>query len=164
MSSESTPETSLEVLRTLDQIDADEWNALANPKGRDHASYNPFVSHAFLKALEDTGCVGEGTGWYPHHAVLRMGDNAVGAAPAYVKMHSQGEYVFDHGWADALERAGGQYYPKLQSSIPFTPATGPRLLAANREVKTLLASALGQMCEQIGTSTLHATFINAEDR
>ncbi|MEO0498004.1 MAG: GNAT family N-acetyltransferase [Pseudomonadota bacterium] len=157
-------EPSLDVLRTIDQIDAVQWDLLANPNGKNHSSYNPFLSHAFLKALEDTGCVGDGTGWYPHHALLRIEGNPVGISPLYVKTHSQGEYVFDHGWADALERAGGQYYPKLQCSVPFTPATGPRLLTADPALKPLLASALCQMCEQIGTSTLHVTFINADDR
>ncbi|MEO0637407.1 MAG: GNAT family N-acetyltransferase [Pseudomonadota bacterium] len=157
-------EPTAEILRTLDQIDAETWDGLANPNGRTHPSYNPFVTYSFLKALEDTNCVGEGTGWYPHHVLLKIDDEAVGAVPLYVKMHSQGEYVFDHGWADALERAGGQYYPKLQCSVPFTPATGPRLLTAKHELKPLLAGALAQVCEQVGTSTLHATFIGTEDR
>jgi hypothetical protein len=156
----------LEILRSIDSLSPDQWDAMANPGGgrATNRDYNPFTSHAFLKALEDTGCVGEGTGWYPHHTVLRQGDDLVGVAPLYMKTHSQGEYVFDHGWADALERAGGRYYPKLQCSIPFTPATGPRLLTADPDMALQLASALGQACQQIGTSSLHATFVNEADK
>ena len=110
------------VVDRLDKIPAAAWDACA---GTD----NPFISHAFLNALEISGSVGRGTGWLPQHIVLE--DDAgelLGAVPLYVKGHSQGEYVFDHGWADAFHRAGGRYYPKLQASVPFTPATGPRLL------------------------------------
>ncbi len=91
--------------------------------------HNPFVSHAFLSALEDSGCVGRKTGWAPLHVLVEdEGGRLLGAAPCYLKSHSMGEYVFDHSWADAYQRAGGRYYPKLQVAVPFTPATGPRLL------------------------------------
>src|SRR6185312_10855622 len=90
---------------------------------------NPFISHAFLLALEQASCVGGRTGWQPRHLLAEQADGTlVGCAPCYVKAHSQGEYVFDHGWAEAFERAGGQYYPKLQVAVPFTPVPGPRLL------------------------------------
>ncbi|HAU21118.1 MAG TPA: GNAT family N-acetyltransferase, partial [Erythrobacter sp.] len=100
----------------------EEWNALGGDR-------NPFVSHQFLTSLEDSGSVGQGTGWQPAPLVIAGSDDALLAAlPSYAKGHSQGEYVFDHSWAHALERAGGQYYPKLQICAPFTPANGPRLL------------------------------------
>ncbi len=91
--------------------------------------YNPFTSHAFLSSLEESGSAHADTGWLGQHLLLKAGDGRLlGALPCYLKSHSQGEYVFDHAWADAFERAGGRYYPKLQSCVPFTPATGPRLL------------------------------------
>ena len=110
----------------IGDVPAGEWDACANP---DPASFNPFVAHAFLKALEDAGTVGGRTGWTPRHLVLRDGSGAIaGCAPCYLKSHSQGEYVFDYGWADAYMQAGGRYYPKLQIAVPFTPVPGPRLL------------------------------------
>ncbi|WP_439604704.1 peptidogalycan biosysnthesis protein, partial [Shinella sp.] len=111
-------------------IAADDWGRLSGAsRGDASAPYNPFVSHAFLSALENSGCATAETGWLGQHLLLEDDDGGLlGALPVYLKNHSQGEYVFDHGWADALERAGGRYYPKLQAAIPFTPATGPRLL------------------------------------
>ena len=135
---------------------------LANPEA---SRYNPFVSHAFLKALEDAKCVGPGTGWIPRHLVLDDGEGGIAAAaPVYAKTHSQGEYVFDHGWAEAYERVGGRYYPKLQIAVPFTPVPGPRLLvkpgpdAAHNE--HLLAAAAIALAEQAGLSSVHITFPN----
>ena len=119
-------------------------------------SYNPFVSHAFLSALEVSGCVGGRTGWQPHFLKVADDTNNLRAiVPAYLKSHSQGEYVFDHGWADALQRAGGEYYPKLQVCVPFTPATGPRLLAAigDDEARHAAATALEQTALQSGLSS-----------
>ena len=111
------------VVPLMTALTAREWDACA---GTD----NPFVSYAFLSSLEESGCVGERAGWVPLHIVVRnQAGELVGVAPCYLKSHSQGEYVFDHGWAQAYENAGGSYYPKLQVSVPFTPATGPRLLA-----------------------------------
>lgn len=131
----------------------DEWNALAGPD-------NPFTSHAFLTALEDSGSVGPGTGWQPTPIILEgEGGQPIGALPAYIKGHSQGEYVFDHAWADAYERAGGRYYPKLQIAVPFTPATGPRVLASREDDALLLLHAAEQLCRQNGLSSAHATFI-----
>jgi predicted N-acyltransferase len=134
-------------------FDRDQWNALA---GAD----NPFVSHEFLTALEDSGSVGPGTGWQPAPLVIsEEGGPLVAAMPAYLKGHSQGEYVFDHHWADAFERAGGSYYPKLQIAAPFTPATGPRLLLSDPAYAAPLLAAAEQLCLQNGFSSAHATFI-----
>ena len=126
--------------------------------------FNPFLSHAFLAALEATGCADAESGWLARHLVLSDESGVVyGAVPAYLKSHSQGEYVFDHGWADAFYRAGGDYYPKLQVSVPFTPATGRRFLTAagiNREAGLqALASGLVQVCKRTGASSVHATFL-----
>lgn len=129
-------------------------------------NYNPFLSYAYLSALEDSGCVGENTGWAPCHLRLENEQGQLlAAAPAYLKAHSQGEYVFDHGWADAFERAGGQYYPKLQIGIPFTPTTGPRLLTSegNNKFQPLLGSAIAQFTTQNGLSSAHVTFAQNAD-
>ena len=134
----------------LSNLNATAWDRLA----RD----DPFVSHAFLSALETSGSVGKGTGWTP--ATLLVEDDAsrlVSAAPAYLKTHSQGEYVFDHGWADAFERAGGTYYPKLQIAVPFTPVPGPRLLGTQPQ---LLLAAAEAVVVQNEISSAHITFID----
>ncbi|MEP2945120.1 MAG: GNAT family N-acetyltransferase [Lentilitoribacter sp.] len=132
------------------------------------SGYNPFVSHDFLSSLEQSGSVSLETGWMPQHLVLSNSDGDIlGALPSYVKSHSQGEYVFDHAWADAWERAGGRYYPKLQCSVPFTPATGPRLLVQNKAnvtaVRLGLASALCQVTDQLQLSSAHITFLPEEE-
>ncbi|WP_205479992.1 GNAT family N-acetyltransferase [Sphingomonas arenae] len=129
-----------------------EWDALAGPA-------DPFLSHAFLTALEESGSVGDGTGWSPLPILIEEDGRAVAAAPAYLKSHSQGEYVFDHGWADAWQRAGGEYYPKLQIAVPFTPVPGRRLLGERPQAVLAAAEAV---VEQNGLSSAHATFI-AED-
>ena len=122
------------------------------------AAADPFLSHAFLSALEDSGSVGPGTGWTPAPILIEdEGSHLVAAAPAYLKTHSQGEYVFDHGWADAWERAGGQYYPKLQIAVPFTPVPGPRLLGSRPQ--QLLAAAEA-VTVQNDISSAHITFID----
>lgn len=134
-------------------IDREDWDALA---GAD----NPFVSHAFLTAMEDSGSVGPGTGWSPAPLVIEDGAGQLLAAlPAYLKSHSQGEYVFDHAWADAWQRAGGRYYPKLQIAAPFTPATGPRLLLGDSAFARPLLKACENLCLGNGLSSAHATFI-----
>ena len=126
---------------------------------------HPFLSWRFLNALEQSGCASADTGWTPCHIWITNANGIpVGAAPLYAKTHSQGEYVFDHGWANALERAGGDYYPKLQCSVPFTPATGPRLLANTRDSQQALLSAMMSLCEREGFSSTHLTFLNAADR
>ncbi|WP_275588912.1 GNAT family N-acetyltransferase [Croceicoccus hydrothermalis] len=137
-------------------LDAAAWDAL-NHDG------NPFTSHRFLTLLEQSGSVGGHSGWTPLPLTLHAGEASdapiLGAAPAYLKTHSQGEYVFDHGWADAWERAGGSYYPKLQIAVPFTPATGPRVLAADDDVAFTLLAAVERLCESEGLSSAHATFV-----
>lgn len=141
-------------------IAPDAWDACANPSTR---PYNPFLSHAFLNALETSGSVSGETGWLPRHLVLEEDGKVTGCMACYVKSHSQGEYIFDYGWADAYERAGGRYYPKLQISVPFTPATGHRLLVedgpdqAYRE-KALMSGAI-ELCRKAGASSVHWTFV-----
>ena len=145
----------VKVVAHISEVDADGWDACAG--GR-----NPFVSHAFLNALEESGSVTARTGWQPQHLVVEDGNGDVAAcAPLYLKSHSYGEYVFDWGWADAWERAGGSYYPKLQSAVPFTPATGPRLLireGAPDKLHDILLSAMVQLARQHEVSSLHVTF------
>lgn len=132
-------------------LDAGQWDALAG-------AGDPFLTHAFLAALEESGSVGEGTGWAPAPIFVEGEGGAMAAvAPAYLKSHSQGEYVFDHGWADAFERAGGQYYPKLQVAVPFTPVPGHRLLGPARQA---LLAAIEAVVTQNGLSSAHATFID----
>ena len=134
-------------------FDAAEWNALGG-------SRNPFVSHEFLSSLEDSGSVGEGTGWDPAPIVITdQQDRLLAAMPSYAKGHSQGEYVFDHSWADALHRAGRNYYPKLQVAAPFTPASGPRLLLSDPALAGHLLKGAEIVCEQNGLSSAHATFV-----
>ena len=138
-----------------------EWDACA---GRD----NPFVGHAFLSALEDSGSTGSRTGWLPQHASFRdEAGRLVAVAPLYAKSHSYGEYVFDHGWAASFERAGGRYYPKLQCAVPFSPVPGPRLLRRDSSSGGLSAESVGaglaQACEEMGVSSIHATFCTEEE-
>lgn len=151
----------VKIVASIDAIGAADWDACANP---DPSTFNPFLAHAFLKALEDSGAVGAGTGWTPHHLVLEDADGAVsGVMALYGKTHSQGEYVFDHAWAEALHRAGGHYYPKLQAAVPFTPVPGRRILArpGPREAETerLLALAARAVAARIGASSVHLTFL-----
>jgi predicted N-acyltransferase len=150
---------SLSLHSSIHEIDAQDWTACA---GDD----NPFVSFAFLSAVEDSGSAGSRTGWLPQHAVLRDETSAVvGIVPMYAKSHSYGEYVFDHGWANAFERAGGSYYPKLQAAVPFSPVPGPRLL--RRPGSTVPAAALAQglvqACQQLDLSSVHITFCQEEE-
>jgi uncharacterized protein len=149
----------LRSLSSLKHIKADVWDALANPKGQ---PFNPFVSHAFLSSLEDSGSATARTGWAASHLILEDGDKVFGLVPCYLKNNSMGEYVFDHGWADAFTRAGGNYYPKLQISVPFTPATGPRLLAADVH-KPKLLKGLEAAAQQLGASSAHITFLPEAD-
>ena len=150
-------------------IRAEDWGRLAGAcRGDAQVPYNPFVSHAFLSSLEESGCAVAETGWLGQHLLLEGADGALaGALPVYLKNHSQGEYVFDHGWADAFERAGGHYYPKLQASIPFTPATGPRLLHRSGtsviETQAALAEGLKELTCRHGVSSAHATFVPDEE-
>lgn len=137
-------------------IPAEQWDACAG-------TANPFVGHAFLKALEESGSVGGRSGWQPVPIVVDGADDAPAAiAPAYAKGHSQGEYVFDHGWADAWERAGGRYYPKLQVAAPFTPVPGPRLLLRDPGAAAALIGAIEAVVAQHELSSAHATFVTPE--
>ena len=146
------------VLTAAADVSAAEWNACA---GAD----NPFVAHEFFAALEASGSACARTGWQPAHIVV---DDAAGVPlgilPAYLKSHSQGEYVFDQGWADAWERAGGQYYPKLQCSVPCTPATGPRLLLRDPAAAPALLAAAETLARQNNLSSVHATFLTPEQQ
>jgi hypothetical protein len=145
-------------------IPAAEWDRVANPPT--HA-FDPFVSHAFLLALEQAGAVSSRTGWAPQHLVLEEDDVVVGSMPCYLKTHSKGEYVFDYGWAEAFERAGGHYYPKLQSSVPFTPVPGRRLLVEpgeqQEERERLLAAGAIEVANRHGASSLHITFLSQDE-
>ncbi len=145
----------IEWLDSIHAIDAEAWNALAGE--------HPFLQHAMLHAFESSGSVGDGTGWNALHLAAFQLDadsnkTLVGAIPLYLKQHSYGEYVFDWAWADAFERAGGQYYPKLISAIPFSPVTGPRILCASEEVGYALLDALTSFTDQQGLSSIHVLF------
>ncbi len=146
------------VLNSIDDLDAATWNACANPGGIPH---DPFLRHEFLHAVEASGSAVAGTGWQPFHLVLEEAGQTLGVVPMYLKGHSQGEYVFDYAWADAWHRAGGEYYPKLQVSVPFTPATGRRLLARDDSADTerALLGACIQVAQQLDVSSLHMTFM-----
>lgn len=151
---DDAPELSLSLHRSVTDIPAAEWDACAG-------GGNPFVSHAFLLALEESGSTGGRSGWLPQHAALRdPGGKLLACAPMYAKAHSYGEYVFDHGWADAYERAGGRYYPKLQVAAPFSPVPGPRLLVrpGSGIEAGALAQGLAQACGQLDLSSVHVTF------
>lgn len=150
-----TSSTRLAIVTSLSQIDATEWNALAGDQ--------PFVRHEFLSILHDTGCASPETGWTPYYLTLQREGRLAGAVPLYVKTHSRGEYVFDYAWADAFERHGLRYYPKLLSAIPFTPVGGPRLLAHTHEDKLALARGLIELTQGLKVSSLHLLFPAAED-
>ena len=143
------------------RIDAAAWDKLANPEALPLP--HPFTRHAFLAALEESGSATAKTGWRPMHLLLESGGAPIAALPLYLKSHSYGEYVFDHGWAEAFARAGGRYYPKLQASVPFTPASGPRLLIAadqpKDETSRLLLQAAESAVEETHASSLHITFM-----
>jgi predicted N-acyltransferase len=180
----ASSEITLEAVPSVSDIPAAEWDACANPKPdledlenldtlaspgalgdwcpASKSTYNPFVSHAFFAAAEASGSACARTGWGPRHLLARLDGKIAGIVPCYLKSHSQGEYVFDRGWADAYERAGGRYYPKLQAAVPFTPAAGPRLLIrgdVDRErIGTALASGLMALCNATNASSVHVTF------
>lgn len=146
----------IRVLSSMDDVSAADWDACAGPD-------NPFVSHAFLSALEDSFCTTSRTGWMPQHLAIKdPNGRLVACCPAYLKNHSQGEYVFDYGWADAFERAGGRYYPKIQVSVPFSPVPGPRLLTHpdvdGTVYRNALIGGLASLCDQYDASSAHITF------
>ena len=148
------PET-LRILESLDAVDPARWDALAGG--------NPTLAHAFLDSLHRSGCASPARGWSPRYLSLWKGPELAGAVPLYEKTHSYGEYVFDWAWADAYERHGLDYYPKLLAAVPFTPATGPRLLAADDATRRRLATALLAMARDAGMSSLHVLFPSADD-
>lgn len=149
----------IKIIKSLSEVSPEAWDACA---GTD----NPFVRHAFLSALEDSGSATGETGWLGQHLVIEESAGGIAAcAPLYLKSHSYGEYVFDWGWADAYERAGGRYYPKLQCAVPFTPVTGPRLLVnqalpdgQRREMRLALIAGMAQLAQNLSVSSLHVTF------
>src|SRR5690242_13379263 len=166
-----TVELRIRIASSLAEIPAAAWDACAasstefSTRGQVD---NPFVSHAFLSSLEQSKSVGPRTGWQPQHLIAETAQGDIlGVAPCYAKGHSRGEYVFDQGWADAFERAGGDYYPKLQVAVPFTPVTGPRLLARPGEtagsVRRALGDALAEITKANGLSSAHVTFLTREE-
>ncbi len=163
--------TELRVVRIVPRIGdvkAADWDACARGDTVSTCAINPFISHTFLSALEESGSATRRTGWLPQHLLFEDGDGKLTACmPCYLKAHSQGEYVFDHGWADAYERAGGRYYPKLQVSVPFTPVTGRRLLVReglDREKgEAILLQAGATLARELGVSSLHIAFLTREE-
>jgi uncharacterized protein len=154
----------ISVLGGMADIAADEWDALGASDSQRPA--DPFTTHRFLKALEDSRSVGKNTGWAPHHLVARKDGRLIAAMPLYAKSHSQGEYVFDHSWAHAFERAGGRYYPKLQAAVPFTPATGRRFLCLpglEAEGQAVLVEGLVRLTSENRLSSLHVTYCTEDE-
>jgi predicted N-acyltransferase len=165
-------EITLRAINAIGDVPAEAWDACANPAAPTAADesaypYNPFISHDFLSAVERSGSARPRTGWQPMHLVAEVSDDIVGVVPCYAKSHSQGEYVFDHGWADAYERAGGDYYPKLQVAVPFTPAQGRRLLVRPGEhataIRDALADSLAGICKRSNASSVHVTFCTEDE-
>lgn len=167
------PEIQIRIAPALADIDPAQWDACANPAFESPPppgteTHNPFLSHAFLSALESSGSVGGRTGWSPAHLTIAGDDGQLAAVvPAYLKSHSQGEYVFDWGWADAFQRAGGDYYPKVQVSVPFTPVTGRRLLVrpggGAPRMRAALLAGLEALRERTDSSSIHLTFLQKDD-
>lgn len=146
----------ISVIGDLAHIERAAWDALANPEGQ---AYDPFVSWDFLASLEESGSASAHKGWQPAHLIARDASGAVvGAMPLYAKDHSYGEYVFDHAWADALQRAGGNYYPKLQCAVPFAPVPGRRIFARDAAVQSALAQGAIGLAQRAGASSVHVTF------
>ncbi|MEZ5913626.1 MAG: GNAT family N-acetyltransferase [Paracoccaceae bacterium] len=156
----------ISVLDGISGIAAADWDACACPEAANGRPADPFTTHRFLSALEASCSVGPGTGWQPHHLVARQEGRAIAVMPLYAKSHSQGEYIFDHGWADAYERAGGRYYPKLQVAVPFTPATGRRFLTRpghEADGRAALLQAAVNLAANNRLSSLHVTFCTADE-
>lgn len=157
----------MRVASSIAEIDRESWNACASRRESGRRRYNPFIAWDFLRCLEESGSACAETGWLPQHLVLERDDAVCAVAPCYLKSHSYGEYVFDHGWADAFEAAGGHYYPKLQVSVPFTPVSGPRFMVGDGlevEVgRTMLASGLAELCLRRDASSAHVTFMEKDE-
>lgn len=168
---ENSGQLRVRIIETITAISAAQWDACANPAGLPHGEEipgNPFLSHAFLLAMEKSGSASDQAGWAPRHILLEAADDMLlGAMPMYLKSHSYGEYVFDHAWADAFHRAGGQYYPKLQVCVPFTPAPGRRILirphANAAQHRALLIQASTEIASKSGVSSLHFTFLEKQE-
>ena len=164
----SEQEIEIRVLPSLDAIDAQTWDACACPEAKGGGRPNdPFTTHRFLKALEDSNSVGPGTGWQPQYLQAVMQGQTIGVAPMYAKGHSQGEYIFDHNWAHAYERSGQRYYPKLQIAVPHTPATGRRFLTHPDFPETglsVLVQGAVQLADNNNLSSLHVTFCTETER
>ena len=178
-----TREQTARLVTSAAEVGRARWNAFANPSGV--ADPHPFTTYEFFAALEESGSATRKTGWQPAHLLIdgpppsasardagggrsspsveRRPEGATGLMPLYLKSHSYGEYVFDHAWAEALERAGGDYYPKLQCAVPFTPVTGRRLLASSQRAREVLLKTAAAAVEQIGASSLHITFLTGEE-
>lgn len=156
----------IQIHQSLASISAHDWDSCACPEAKNGGAIDPFTTHRFLKALEDSGSVGPGTGWQPQYVTAHADGEMIAAAPLYAKGHSQGEYIFDHNWAHAFENAGGRYYPKLQVAVPFTPVTGRRFLIKPgfEEIgqAALLQGAI-QIAEANKLSSIHATFCSQEE-
>ncbi len=160
------PDPAIRIVEKISSVPRAEWDRLDGAHRGGRIPYNPFVSHAYFSALEESGSAVTRAGWQPRHIALTGEDGKIAAAlPCYGKSHSQGEYVFDHAWADAYERAGGRYYPKFQCTVPFTPASGPRLLVADgrTELKSSLSKALREETDRLGLSSAHVTFLQQDD-
>lgn len=154
------------LLSGISEILAADWDDCACPEAISGRALDPFTTHRFLAALERSGSVGEGSGWTPRPMVARKAGQVVAVAPLYVKHHSQGEYIFDHGWAEAYTRAGGRYYPKLQCAVPFTPVTGRRLLTRpghETAGRAALLQAMRRITDESGLSSAHLTFCTKEE-
>lgn len=156
---------SIKAVSSIEEIGQSAWDAVANPALRQPecgVPFDPFLSYNFLAALEQSGSAVAETGWAPYHLALEDEDKILGVIPMYLKSHSQGEYVFDYNWADAFQRAGGRYYPKLQIAVPFTPATGRRILTGasdqSHEYNEYLLSGVMQVAEKLSVSSVHVTF------
>jgi predicted N-acyltransferase len=147
------------VFRSIDEIQEAAWDRLLP----EHAQRQPFVRHAFLSLLESTGCVGGDSGWLPLHLGIERGGELLAIAPLYAKMHSYGEYVFDWAWAEAYQRHGLAYYPKLLSAVPFSPVPGPRLLSRDPQARSALARALIEFTRAQGLSSLHVLFPDGDE-
>ena len=149
---------SVRAVESLSEIGEATWQRFANLEG---SPRDPFLSYAFLSALEQSGSVSADVGWLPYHLVLEdEAKQPLGVMPLYLKGHSQGEYIFDYSWADAFERAGGRYYPKMLSAIPFTPATGQRLLVASSEHESALVAGAAQIAGEMNISSVHLNFLD----
>ncbi|MEM9966813.1 MAG: GNAT family N-acetyltransferase [Pseudomonadota bacterium] len=163
----SAQEIEIRLVQSIAEIGKEDWDACACPEAAAGGRpTDPFTTYRFLSALEESGSVGPGTGWQQQHMVANVGGDVIAVAPLYAKMHSQGEYIFDHNWAHAFERAGGRYYPKLQIAVPHTPATGRRFLTRpgfeDEGVQALVRGAV-QITESNGLSSVHVTFCSESE-